>query len=104
MGTGPGKFTRLKGIAVDRESNLYTVDSAFENAQIFNDEGQVLMAFGGPYSGPGGMVLPAQITIDYDNLEYFRQYVHKSFDLKYIILVSNQFGPDKINVYGFVSP
>lgn len=99
-----GQLTRPKGIALDREKNLYVVDAAFENVQIFDKEGRLLMHFGGPYTKPGDMWLPAGVTIDYDNLQYFRNYVDESFDLQYLIFVTNQYGPDKISVYGFVKP
>lgn len=101
-GKSMGQFARPKGIAVDRESNLYVVDAAFENVQIFNNEGKLMTFFGGPYKGPGDMWLPAKVTIDYDNLEYFQQYVDKRFYLKYLVFVTNNFGPDKINVYGYI--
>ncbi len=101
-GRNLGQFVRQKGIAVDKEENLYVVDAGFENVQIFDKEGQLLMFFGGPYHGPGDMWLPAKVIIDYDNLEYFQKYVYKDFDLKYLIFVTNQYGPDKISVYGFV--
>ncbi|MDH5366687.1 MAG: hypothetical protein OEW67_06855 [Cyclobacteriaceae bacterium] len=101
-GKSMGQFARPKGIAVDRESNLYVVDAAFENVQIFNNEGKLMTFFGGPYKGPGDMWLPAKVTIDYDNLEYFQQYVDKRFSLKYLVFVTNNFGPDKINVYGYI--
>jgi hypothetical protein len=48
------------------------------------------------------MWLPAKVSIDYDNLEYFQDYVDDRFDLKFLIFVTNQYGPDKINVYGYV--
>lgn len=102
-GSNIGQFVRPKGIAVDHESNLYAVDAGFENVQIFNKDGKVLMFFGGPYKGPGDMWLPAKVTIDYDNLSYFGKYVDHRFRLKYLIYVTNQFGPDKVNVYGAVS-
>ena len=102
FGRGMGQLVRPKGIAVDDELNLYVVDAAFENIQIFNKEGQLLMFFGGTYEGPGDMWLPAKVIIDYDNLDYFKQYVYEGFDLKYLIFVTNQYGPDKISVYGFV--
>ncbi len=103
-GNGLGQFTRPKGVAVDKSSNLFVVDSGFENVQVFNPADKLLMFFGGTYKGPGYMWLPAKVVIDYDNLEYFRDYVHESFSLKYLIFVSNQYGPDKINVYGYVGP
>jgi sugar lactone lactonase YvrE len=99
-----GQFARPKGIAVDRESNLYVVDAGFENTQIFDKNGKLLMFFGGSYKGPGDMWLPAKVTIDYDNLTFFEKYVDPRFKLKYLILVTNQFGPDKLNIYGYVEP
>lgn len=101
-GTLPGQFVRPKGIAVDDSLNLYVVDAGFENIQIFNKEGQLLTFFGGTYKGPGDMWLPAKVIIDYKNLSYFEKYVYEGFDLQYLIFVTNQYGPDKISVYGFV--
>lgn len=101
-GSGPGTFTRPKGIALDRDENLYVVDAAFENVQIFNAEGDLLMHFGGSYKGAGSMWLPAAVEISYENLSYFQSYVDESFQLKYLIYVTNQYGPAKVNVYGFV--
>jgi DNA-binding beta-propeller fold protein YncE len=102
-GDGMGQFVRPKGIACDKEDNLYVVDAGFENVQIFNSNNQLLMFFGGPYKGPGDMWLPARVIIDYDNIKYFTKYVDSKYDLNYLIIVSNQYGPDKINVYGGVS-
>ena len=101
-GNVPGTFTRPKGIALDREANLYVVDAAFENVQIFNRNGDLLMHFGGAYEGAGAMWLPAAVEISYENLSFFEPYVDDSFQLKYLIYVSNQYGPAKVNVYGFV--
>jgi hypothetical protein len=101
-GNGPGQFTRPKGVALDRERTLYVVDAAFQNVQIFNDKGQMLMDFGGSYDGPGAMWLPAAVEISYENLDYFQSYVDPGFELKYLIYVTNQYGPAKLNVYGFV--
>ena len=101
-GKNLGEFVRPKGIAVDRESNLYVVDAGFENVQIFNKDGKLLLFFGGAYTGPGYMWLPAKVTVDYDDNEYFKDYVDKSYDLKYLIFVTNQYGPDKISIYGAV--
>lgn len=103
-GVNVGQFARPKGLAVDREGILYVVDAAFENIQMFNSEGMLLMYFGGTYQGPGGMWLPAQVTIDYDNVGYFEDLVDPAYRLEYLILVTNQFGPDKVNVYGRVLP
>lgn len=104
MGQGFGQFVRPKGIAVDKDSNLYVVDASFENVQIFNSKDQLLMFFGGAYTGPGYMCLPSKVIIDYDNTAYFQKYVDPSFTLKYLVIVVNQYGPDKINIYGYVEP
>lgn len=103
-GKNVGQFSRPKGIAVDADSNLYVVDAGFENTQIFNNKGKLLLFFGGNYKGPGDMWLPAKVTLDYNNLKYFQKFVDPSFNLKYLIFVTNQFGPDKITVYGYVEP
>lgn len=103
-GDAPGTFAKLKGIAVDREGIVYAVDAAFENVQVFNPEGKLLIAIGGHYGGPGGLMMPAKVVIDYDHLDYFKQYVDPSLDLKYLIFVTSQYGPDLINVYGRVEP
>jgi len=103
-GKNPGQFVRLKGIALDRESNVYAVDAGFENVQIFNEKGQLLMFFGGPYKGPGDMWLPAKVAIDYENLGYFRDFVDPEYSLEYLVFVTNQYGPEKISIYGFIKP
>jgi len=99
-----GQFVRPKGISTDRERNLYVVDAGFQNVQLFNGEGQLLLFFGGAYQGPGDMYLPAKVLVDYENLDYFREYVDPGYDLEYLILVTNQYGPDKLNVYGRITP
>jgi len=48
------------------------------------------------------MWLPAKVTVDYEHLKYFQKYVDPGFHLKYLIFVTNQYGPDKINIYGAV--
>jgi hypothetical protein len=103
-GTQIGQFVRPKGIALDKENNLYVIDAAFENAQIFNRRGDPLMFFGGPYKGPGDMWLPVKIAIDYSTIGYFRKFANPTFDIKYLIFVTNQFGPSKVNVYAAVKP
>lgn len=103
-GRNIGDFVRPKGLAVDRNENLYVVDASFENIQIFNKDGKLLMFFGGHYEGAGGMWLPTSVVIDYDNIRYFEKYVDPKYKLEYLIIVANQFGPDKINIYGRVNP
>lgn len=101
IGTSFGKFARPKGIAVDHEGRIYVVDAAFQNVQVFDTEGNLLMYFGGSGVGPGQLYLPTDIYIDYTSVAYFQQYAEPGFELEYIILIANQFGPNKVNVYGF---
>lgn len=101
-GNVPGTFSKLKGVAVDSEGIVYAVDAAFDNVQMFNKEKELLMDFGGHFEGDGGLILPAKVIIDYDNVKYFQQYVDPSLDLKYLVFVTSQYGPNLINVYGRV--
>ncbi len=103
-GKGLGQFVRPKGIAVDKNNNLFVVDAGFENVQIFDKFDRLLMFFGGEYKSPGDMWLPAKVVIDYDNLKYFEKYVYKGFQARHLIFVTNQYGPDKVNVYAYVGP
>ncbi len=102
-GNAYGQFTRPKGIAVDDKGNVLVVDAAFENVQVFSPEGELLLPFGGTYRGPGGMWLPAGIETDTSCLQYFTAYADPHFTLRSLVFVCNQYGPDKISVYGFVS-
>ena len=104
LGRAPGQFARPKGIAVDREGRMYVVDTAFENVQIFDAEGRLLMFFGFPGAGPGAINLPADVAIDYDNTSYFDSKVAPGKKLEYLVLVTSQYGPNKVNVYGFLKP
>ncbi len=99
FGQNMGQFVRPKGVAVDNDENLYVVDGSFHNTQIFNKEGELLLFFGGATGDRGGQYLPTSITISYD-VEYFKQFVDPKYDLKYLILVANQYGNYKVNVYG----
>ncbi|WJW76622.1 hypothetical protein QVG61_05900 [Thiohalobacter sp. IOR34] len=101
IGDAVGHFARPKGIAVDRRERLYVVDAAFENVQIFDKDGTPLLFFGEAGDKTGNINLPADIYIDYDNVEYFRRYAAPDFNLEYVILVSSQFGINKVTAFGF---
>ena len=60
--------------------------------------------FGGPGQGPGELSLPAQVVVDYDNVDYFRDFAAADFEIEYLILVSSQYGPRKVNVFAFGEP
>lgn len=101
-GDSPGQFKRPKGIAVDNNNFLYVVEAGYNNLIIFNSIGQLMMYFGGAQPGPGYLYAPIRVSIDYENLDYFRPFVDSKYDLKYVIYVTNQFGGDKLTVYGFI--
>jgi len=101
LGRGPGQMVRPKGIAVDRAGRLYVADAATEVVQLFDPEGRLLMALGGPGAGPGEMSLPAKVAVSYEGIEYFAGRAAPGFSIEYLIFVTNQLGPRKINVYGF---
>jgi hypothetical protein len=96
-----GGFARPKGAAVDKNGHLYVVDAAFENVQIFDDKGRILLFFGGPGSGPGDLYLPAGIAVDDNNAACFQKFADPDFKLEYLVYVTNMFGKNMLNVYGF---
>lgn len=62
LGDQPGMLSRPRGIAVDSFGHIYIADAAFDNIQIFNLKGQLLLVFGG--GGKYGLSLPAGLTAD----------------------------------------
>jgi len=104
LGVSPGQFAMPKGVGVDGQGRVYVLDAAAPVIQMFDAEGRLLMYFGEPQSsGPGGLWLPAGLAVDQDNLSYFQKYVAPGYKLDYIILVTNQVGPRKVSVYGFIT-
>lgn len=101
LGDNLGHFARPKGIAFDRDGRLLAVDAAFNNVQMFDSEGRLLMFFGEPGEQPGQLTLPAKVAVDYDNLGYFQQFAAPGFELSYVALVTSQFGPRLVSVYGY---
>lgn len=101
VGSVPGSFARPKGIAIDRDGRLYVGDTAFENVQMFDASGRLLMYFGQPGEGAEGVSLPSGVTIDYDHVAAFRRFADPGFGIDYLILVASQFGPNKVDVFGF---
>lgn len=63
-GDGPGNLALPKGVAVNDAGHVFVVDARFENVQIFDGDGRVLMAFGQEGGGPGEFWLPAGIWVD----------------------------------------
>ncbi len=100
-GANLGHFARPRGVAVDRSGRVFAVDAAFENVQIFRNDGQLLLFFGGSGKRPGNLFLPADVFIDYDNIEYFKEYADPNFDIEFLVIVTSQFGDRLVNVYGY---
>jgi DNA-binding beta-propeller fold protein YncE len=104
QGVAPGLFARPKGVALDHEGRAYVVDAATQVVQLFDPEGRLLMYFGqAGSSSEGELYLPAAVKLDYDNVSLFQKRAAPGFKLDYLIWVTSQFGPRKVNVYGFGS-
>jgi hypothetical protein len=99
IGDTPGSFTRPKHVAVDEDGVVFVVDAAFQNVQMFDADGGLLMFFGGPGNFDGSMSLPAGITVYDEGLEHFSEYVHPAFEPRRLVVVTNQFGRNKVSVY-----
>jgi len=100
-GNALGQFGRPKGIAVDRSNRLYVVDAALQVIQVFDEDGKLLLFFGEPNKSTVSFVLPAQVIVDYDHIDYFRQFAAPGFQIENLVLVTNQYGARKVNVFGF---
>jgi len=103
IGDTPGSFARPKHVAVDGDGVIYVVDGAFQNVQMFSGDGELLMYFGGPGTFPGAMNLPAGVAVIEGDLRPFADLVHPAFNPARLIVVTNQFGPDKVAVYAMGS-
>jgi len=96
-----GGMVRPKHIDVDRDGTVYVVDAAFQNVQLFDQVGRVYTYFGSAGDHPGAMYLPAGVKVHEGDLDLFAKYVHPAFEMQRIVLVTNQFGPNKVAVYAF---
>jgi DNA-binding beta-propeller fold protein YncE len=86
------------------EGRLYVVDAASEIVQIFDAEGKLLLFFGGAGNVPGGLNLPAKVVIDYDNVDLFADRVKPGYEIEYLVIVTSQFGSNKVSVFGYLKP
>jgi DNA-binding beta-propeller fold protein YncE len=94
-----GAFVRPKHIAVDSEGIIYVVDAGFQNVQMFDAKGKTLMFFGAMGNHPGSMNLPAGIAVADDDLEVLDGLVHPGFKARRTVVVTNQFGPNRVALY-----
>ena len=65
-----GAFARPKGVAVDSEGHVYVADAAFNNIQIFDDQGRLLLFFSGGGHGEGQLYVPLGLGIDHRDRIY----------------------------------
>jgi len=101
-GSAPDSLVRAKSIAFDKEDRAWIVDAGPASAvKIYRNDGQILLYFGNLGTLPGQMYLPASVAIDYDNVDLFKEYAIEGAEIEFIVLVSNQFGDQKVSVYGF---
>jgi len=104
LGSSPDSLVRAKGIAFDREDRMWVVDAGPACAvKVFRNDGRLLMYFGTLGSAPGQMYLPATVVIDYENVDLFSKYAVEGAKLEFVVIVTNQFGSQKVSVYGFGS-
>lgn len=101
IGDRPGNFSRPKGIDVDDDGRLYVVDAAFGNVQVFNNQHKLLLFMFGAGPGKENIHLPAGVAVDYGNVNYFKKYLSPKFEAQYLLYVTSNFGPNKVNVYAF---
>jgi len=97
-GERPGDLNKPKHLGVS-DGITYVADAAFNNVQLFDEEGKVMMYFGSFGTHPGAMDLPAGLCVHDGDLDLFQQYVHPAFNAERLLLVTNQFGPNKVSVY-----
>ena len=101
LGDNIDELVRPKGIAIDEENRIWVVDASTEVGKIYDEAGRLLLFFGLPGNEPGMMNLPASIILDRDNVDRFGKYAVAGADIEFLVLVSNQYGPHKVSVYGF---
>ena len=101
VGSTSGSFARPKGLAIDRNGHIFVSDAAFQNVQIFDKGGKLLMYFGETEDSTQGVNLPSGVSIDYKNVDAFQRFADPKFRIEYLILVASQFGPNKVDVFGF---
>lgn len=99
-GDSLGQFARPKGIAVDHAGRVFVVDAAAQVCQIFDADGKLLLFFGDPNINAGSLALPAGIWVEEKNIAFFQKYAAPDFVIEELVLITNQYGQNKVNVYG----
>jgi len=76
-GDGPGAFARPKGVAVDDSGNVFVVDGLFDNVQVFDPSGHVLLVIGSAGSETGQFWSPTGIHIAGDYIYVADTFNHR---------------------------
>jgi len=63
-GDRPGNLARPRGLALDSDGNVYSMDGALEALQIFDQAGRLLLFVGREGGGPGEFSLPGGVFVD----------------------------------------
>jgi len=63
-GDGPGHFARPKGVAVDADGNIWVADGMQDRVQVFNQDLQLCISFGGHGFMPGQFAALVNIISD----------------------------------------
>ncbi len=63
-GDRPGRMARPRGVALDSDGNVYSIDGALEAVQIFDQTGRLLLFVGREGSRPGEFSLPGGVFVD----------------------------------------
>ncbi len=66
LGDAAGYMARPKGLAVDQAGHVFVSDSAFDNIQVFDMAGNLLMYWGSAGRQAGQFNLPAGLFIDHE--------------------------------------
>jgi len=87
-GTGMGQFKMPRDVAVDKDGNIYIVDSLNNRIQKFNSAGVFVLAFGKPGDKEGELKEPCGIAIGPDG----NIYVADTWNTKSRVQVFNDAG------------
>lgn len=63
-GDRPGYLARPRGLALDSDGNVYSVDGAMEALQVFDQAGRLLLFVGREGGQPGEFSLPGGVFVD----------------------------------------
>ncbi len=77
-----GDMPRPKGVSVDKDGNIYVVETYFDYLLIFNAKGELLLPLGGTGSNIGEFYLPAGVWTDHRD----RVYIADSFNGRVVII------------------